>query len=79
MKRKNNRMCKFLCHLRLSLIAVSGVVPGLSCGGDDIQSPATGGLKVTSVTSGVSLDPDGYMITFDGLDRGAIGDRKSVV
>jgi hypothetical protein len=33
----------------------------------------TGGLQVTSSTSGPSTDPDGYTVTVDGTDRGALG------
>jgi len=33
----------------------------------------TGGLSITAVTSGPSADPDGYSISIDGTDRGALG------
>ena len=33
---------------------------------------ATGGLNVTTATSGVSPDPDGYTVTVDGSDAGTI-------
>jgi TolB protein len=35
--------------------------------------PAVGSLVITSVTNGPTLDPDGYTITVDGADRGALG------
>ena len=34
--------------------------------------PVTGGLSVTTATTGVSPDTDGYTVTVDGNDRGAI-------
>jgi Tol biopolymer transport system component len=35
--------------------------------------PTSGSLGITSSTSGPSPDPDGYTITLDGADRGALG------
>jgi probable HAF family extracellular repeat protein len=36
-------------------------------------SATTGGLQVASSTTGPSPDPDGYSVTVDGADRGALG------
>lgn len=36
-------------------------------------SATTGGLRVNATTSGPATDADGYSITVDGTDRGAIG------
>jgi galactose oxidase-like protein/Big-like domain-containing protein len=38
----------------------------------------TGSLQVSAATSGSSLDPDGYTITLDGTDRGALGVSSAV-
>ncbi|MBA3760328.1 MAG: DUF1929 domain-containing protein [Gemmatimonadales bacterium] len=38
----------------------------------------TGGLSITAATSGPSPDPDGYTISFDGADRGALGLNATV-
>jgi hypothetical protein len=40
--------------------------------------PVTGGLSVTTTTSGVSPDPDGYTATVDGNDAGAIAAEGSL-
>jgi probable HAF family extracellular repeat protein len=41
-------------------------------------SSSTGSLQVSSSTSGSSPDPDGYSVTLDGTDRGALGINGSV-
>jgi hypothetical protein len=41
-------------------------------------SATTGRLQVTSATSGPSADPDGYVITLDGTDRGTLGGSGAV-
>ena len=38
----------------------------------------TGGLSITAATSGPSPDPDGYTISIDGADRGALGLNAAV-
>lgn len=38
----------------------------------------TGSLSITSATSGPSPDPDGYTISIDGADRGALGVNAAV-
>ena len=38
----------------------------------------TGALQVSAATRGPSLDPDGYSITLDGADQGALGVNGSV-
>ncbi|HEY7613768.1 MAG TPA: hypothetical protein VH764_12285 [Gemmatimonadales bacterium] len=37
-----------------------------------LPPPVTGGLSVTTTTSGVSPDPDGYTVTVDGTEAGAL-------
>ena len=34
--------------------------------------PATGGMSVTTTTTGVSPDPDGYVVTVNGSEAGTI-------
>jgi hypothetical protein len=41
------------------------LLTGLGCGGDNIQEPTTGGVIITTVTSGSEVDADGYSITID--------------
>jgi hypothetical protein len=44
----------------------------ISCG------PSAGSIAVTTTTGGTGSDPDGFALTVDGLDRGAIGVNASV-
>jgi hypothetical protein len=44
----------------------------LACDGDDVSEP-TGSLEVTSLTSGIDPDPDGYTVLLDGRGVGSIG------
>src|SRR5436190_1339127 len=39
----------------------------------EVTAPPTGSLRVTTTTSGESLDGDGYTVTVDGSDNRAIG------
>src|SRR6266550_2053154 len=39
----------------------------------EVRAPPTGSLRVTTTTSGESLDGDGYTVTVDGSDNRAIG------
>jgi hypothetical protein len=41
--------------------------------------PQDGAIGVTTVTTGGSLDPDGYAISLDGNNAGAIGTRDQVI
>jgi hypothetical protein len=41
-------------------------------------SATTGGLQVTSSTTGASADPDGYVVTVDGTDQGALAASGSL-
>ncbi|MBA3761038.1 MAG: hypothetical protein H0X07_10970, partial [Gemmatimonadales bacterium] len=38
----------------------------------------TGGLSIIAATTGPSPDPDGYAISIDGADRGALGVNAAV-
>lgn len=46
--------------------ATATVQFNITCG------PTTGSMRVTASTTGSSSDPDGYTITLDGADRGAL-------
>jgi hypothetical protein len=58
-------------RLRLTVFLLS--LAGPACNGDDVSEPTTGSLEVTSVTSGIGADPDGYSVMFDGRAVGSIG------
>jgi Tol biopolymer transport system component len=47
--------------------ATATVQLNVTCG------PTTGSMTITASTTGVSPDPDGYTVTLDGADRGALG------
>ncbi len=60
------------------LILWSIPLAGLACGGDggtDVQLPP---LRITTVTSGVEVDPDGYSISIDGQAAQTIGVNTSL-
>jgi hypothetical protein len=40
--------------------------------------PGSGSVAVTTTTSGAGSDPDGFALTVDGLDRGAIGVNATI-
>ncbi|HVD33437.1 MAG TPA: hypothetical protein VNC19_07660 [Gemmatimonadales bacterium] len=40
--------------------------------------PGAGSVAVTTTTSGAGSDPDGFALTVDGLDRGAIGVNATI-
>jgi len=65
------RLCGFL---------VVGLAVGFAgCGGDSLTlPPTTGTLEITAQTSGPSPDADGYAVSVDGTDRGAIGSNAAV-
>ncbi len=46
--------------------AVALSLVGLGCGGDDIVSISIGELVVTTTTSGIDLDPNGYDVQVEG-------------
>src|SRR5688572_27440210 len=43
-----------------------------------LPSPTSGAIAVTTVTTGGGVDPDGYSLLLDGVDRGAIGLNASI-
>ena len=58
-------------RLSFALVALALVAAG--CGDDDPAPPTTGQIGVTTVTTGDDQDPDGYTLTVDGNNGGAIG------
>jgi hypothetical protein len=60
--------------MRLILVALA-LVPLVSCGGggDSIAPSGPGSLELTTTTNGPQADADGYAISVDGVDQGAIG------
>jgi Tol biopolymer transport system component len=63
----------------LRFLVGGGVLTALNCGGGDVTNPpTTGSLRITSSTSGPTPDEDGYTITLDGTDRGALGTSGDV-
>src|SRR4051812_49554334 len=59
--------------VRLGLILPVTGLALHACGEDHINTPDTGTLQVTTVTSGEEQDPDGYTIQLDGGAGTAIG------
>ncbi len=62
--------------LALSLLTLS-----LGCGKDGSSPnppPTTGAIRVTTVTSGMNQDPDGYTVTVDGGTARAIGTNAAI-
>ena len=57
---------------RLRLTALLLPLAVLACDGDDVSGP-TGAIEVTSLTSGIDPDPDGYTVMLDGRGIGSVG------
>ncbi len=72
-------------HLILLLFAPWFVAcgdPGGSLTGDDPDDPSIAsptGARVTVTTTGQSIDPDGYHLVVDGIDRGVVSSSTTVV
>jgi hypothetical protein len=64
-------------RLSFALVALALVAAG--CGDDDPAPATTGQIGVTTVTTGDDIDADGYTITVDGDDGGAIGVNATVI
>ena len=63
------------------LLGLSILSGAISCEGDSgtgPESPSTGAIEVTLSTSGVDLDPDGYLVTVNGSQSQSIGVSGSV-
>ena len=58
---------------RRHLLGLIPLAAALACGGESlVVPPTTGTLQVTTSTTGTDLDADGYIVTLDGSDHGAI-------
>ena len=62
--------------LRLSALLLPFAV--LACDGDDVAEPS-GSLEVTSLTSGIDPDPDGYTVMLDGRGVATVGASGSAL
>jgi dipeptidyl aminopeptidase/acylaminoacyl peptidase len=62
----NKAVCFFVYSLFLSA-AIGG------CGGDGVNDPETGTIRVSTSTTGQGLDPDGYTCRIDGGSSRPIG------
>jgi Tol biopolymer transport system component len=57
----------------LTFVAAGGVLNGIGCSGDDVTTPTTGSLEITTATSGPDPDPDGYAVAIDGGASAPLG------
>jgi len=64
---------------RLSFAFVALALVAAGCGDDDPAPPTTGAIGVTTVTTGDDIDADGYTLSVDGNNGGAIGVNAVVV
>jgi hypothetical protein len=64
-------------RLGLTIVALAFVAAG--CGDDDPAPPTTGSIGVTTVTTGDDIDADGYALSVDGNNGGAIGVNAVVI
>jgi Tol biopolymer transport system component len=60
-------------HRLIRSVPLIVAAAALACSGENLNAPTTGSVQVTTATSGADLDPDGYSVTVDGSDRGALG------
>lgn len=72
-------MCRSLETRRTGsiLVAVGGALLGMSCSGD-LAGPVIGSIEIAATTTGPEPDADGYTITLDGADRGALAPGAAV-
>jgi TolB protein len=69
-----NEFMRGVAVRNLSLKLLFGALPALGCGdGGDLTNPSTGGLEITTITSGPEPDADGYAISVDQGAEVAIG------
>jgi Tol biopolymer transport system component len=70
-------MCKGmqmrLRPMSLSILMAGSVLAGLGCGGEDLQAPTAGILEITTATTGLEPDTDGYVVTVDDGSQRVIG------
>jgi Tol biopolymer transport system component len=46
------------------LLLTGVLLTSVGCGGNDLQEPSTGGIRITTITSG-EMDADGYLVSLD--------------
>src|SRR5688572_29678154 len=68
-----NEFMRGVAVRNLGLKLLCGALPALGCGGGDVTTPSTGGIEITTVTSGPEPDADGYAISIDQAVDVAIG------
>jgi hypothetical protein len=67
-------------RLAVSLLVGTVTWTWVACSGDDLTDPPPPGqIRVTTVTTGVELDPDGYTVRLDTSPERLIADNESVV
>jgi hypothetical protein len=59
--------------LAVRLLGLGVVCLLYACNGEDLSAPAPGVIAVIVSTTGVELDPDGYLLSLDDLGATAIG------
>ena len=64
---------------RISFAFVALALVAAGCGDDDPAPATTGSIGVTTVTTGDDIDADGYTLSVDGNNAGAIGVNAVVV
>jgi len=64
---------------RLSFAFVALALVAAGCGDDDPAPATTGSIGVTTVTTGDDIDADGYTLSVDGNNAGAIGVNAVVI
>ena len=65
--------------VRLSIALVALIIAAVGCGDDDPAAPNLGDLEIVTVTTGDSIDTDGYTLSIDGVVGPAIGANISFV
>ena len=60
------------------IVLLGLVVIALACGGENLTGPEAGTLEVTSSTTGVELDTDGYTIQIDGGTAHPLGPNTTI-
>jgi hypothetical protein len=68
------RHCRWYRRAAHNLALATAAAIWLACNGStEPVPPTTGAVEVTTSTSGVDLDPDGYMLVLDGVEVQPIG------
>jgi probable HAF family extracellular repeat protein len=65
-------------QVSLIVLAAAGVLAASSCGGEDITSPTTGSIEISTATAGPEPDADGYVVTIDFGSETTIGPNATL-